>query len=59
MSHCPRCHTPLDEVDDGVAEFVVCAVCWFREVIDFQREEIKLKVLGEVKAGNAGEQPAE
>ncbi len=59
MAHCPRCHTPLDEVDGGEAEFVACPVCWFREVVDFQREGIRLKVLGEAEASNAGERLAE
>ena len=59
MSHCPRCHTPLEYVDDKAAEYVVCPVCWFREVIDFQREGIRLKVLGEAEASNAGERLAE
>ena len=59
MSHCPRCNTLLEQVDDCVAELVVCPVCNWREVIDFQQKGIRLTMLSETEAGNAGERPVQ
>ena len=59
MYCCPRCHTRLEHVHDGKAEYEICPTCNFLEVIDFQRKGIILKVLGETEASNAGERPAQ
>ena len=57
MSHCPRCHTLLEHIKDCVAECMVCPICNWLEVVDFQQEGITLKVPREKITGHAGEQP--
>ena len=58
MHDCPRCHAPLQYVDDDRIKYVICPICNFLEVIDFQRKGIMLKDTQEEIASSAGEQLA-